>query len=72
MENLEPKPLQNQIVRGLVLFSSPLCHHKVAPGQEKNDFEAKRGAGGPKHILWVRAQDTPQPKGGCSDTGESR
>ena len=59
MENLEPKPIQNQLARSLFLLSSPLCYHEVAPGPEKNDFEAKRGAGGPKHILWVRAQDTP-------------
>ena len=40
-----------------ILFLSP-NHYEANPIQKI--IEVKRGAEGPKHILWVRAQDTPR------------
>ena len=44
-------------------LSAPYVHQNNAPKYHamllRAVEHAKRGAGGPKHILWVRAQDTP-------------
>ena len=44
-------------------LSAPYVHQNNAPKYHamlvRAVEEAKRGEGGPKHILWVRAQDTP-------------